>query len=33
MFYEIKLETWKKNFCKNVRVKNSKSDAILRDSI
>ena len=33
MFYEGELVTQKKNFYKNLRVSNSKCDAILPDSI
>ena len=33
MFYEVELVTRMKNFCKNIRVDNSKCDVILRNSI
>ena len=33
MFYEVKLVTWKKNYCKNFRISNSKYDVILHNSI
>ena len=33
MFYKVELVTRKTNFCKNVRVSNSKCDVILRNSI
>ena len=33
MIYKVELVTRKTNFCKNVRVSNSKCDVILRNSI
>ena len=33
MFYKLELVTWKKNFCKDFRVSNSKYDVILGNLI